>query len=149
MRDFGGKLLFKHGHFSLPFTSCLGPLSAVSSCPRHLLPQEEKFQRQSSCVRVGIPILELVLSCSEQFEMVVRHNLALFARQSSILSPEAAPESCSTALPPWLQCFWGAALVEPLLCELLVQVLPGAQNLFSSAEEDKPQSPFLSSLDLL
>lgn len=100
----------------------------MSPTPQQLLPQEEKFRRQSSCVRVVIPILELVLSCSEQFEMVVRHKLALFARQSSILRPEAAPQSCSTALPhgcsvfgglPWLShcsesCWFRSCLVHKI-----------------------------------
>lgn len=69
-----------------------------------------------------------------QFVGVVRHKLDGFARQSNS-APSSAP----------LQCFWGAALVEPLLCGLSIQVLLGAKNLFSSAEEDKPQPLFLSS----
>lgn len=66
MRDFGGKLLFKRCHFWLPFTSCEGLLSAVSSHPQQLLPKEEKVLGRSPCVRVGIPSLERVLSCSQQ-----------------------------------------------------------------------------------
>lgn len=82
----------------------------MSPAPQQLLLQEENFLRQSPCVRVGIPTLELVLSCSEQFGMAVRHKLAVFTRQSSVLSPETAPQSCTTALLPWFAMFLGGCL---------------------------------------